>query len=63
MHVIQLMLQYDMINSVDEEKMLKDEPGKEILKENNETEWNEPDMKNDGKLTDISNLINHNLHD
>ncbi|CAF2194064.1 unnamed protein product [Rotaria magnacalcarata] len=57
------MLRYDMIKSVNEENMLKDEPGKEILKENNETEWNEPDMKNEGRMTDISNLINNNLYD
>ncbi|CAF2166548.1 unnamed protein product [Rotaria magnacalcarata] len=63
MHVIQLMLRYDMIKSVNEENMLKDEPAKEILKENNETEWKESDMTNEGNLTDISNLINNNLHD
>ena len=46
------MLRYDMINSVDEEKMLKDEP--------NNMEWKD---SNEGKLSDISNLINNNLHD
>ncbi|CAF4905029.1 unnamed protein product [Rotaria socialis] len=89
MHVIQLMLRYVMINSVDEVKMLKDEPmewdlidstknkGKlsdmlrydminsvdkvKMLKdEPNNMEWKD---SNEGKLTDISNLINNNLHD
>ena len=46
------MLRYDMINSVDEVKMLKDEP--------NNMEWKD---SNEGKLSDISNLINNNLHD
>ncbi|CAF4521747.1 unnamed protein product [Rotaria magnacalcarata] len=58
MHVIQLMLQYVMINSVNEESMLKDEPKIDLMENREDSE-----IKNEGKLTDIYNLINNNLHD